>query len=282
MPPGRALRAADVVEVQVALLAPDASGAGQAAALQRIARAAAERDARVPRELRPFRVDQLPDRLTFAEAMAFPRRGQGTMWALVGVGGDDLTARGADLAATPTFVVAGPGRSGKSTLLSTMARSLLAGGSRLAIVAPRPSPLRGLEGEAGVVAVFQGPDLAPEELRAALDEMGPAGVVLIDDAELVKDTRAGADLSRIARAAGTPGRGLILAGEADALNGAFVTWIVDAKRNRRGALLSPQGMADGDLVGARLARSLLGGPIEPGRALVQLGEGGLLTLRTPA
>ena len=111
--------------------------------------------------------------------------------------------------------------------------------------------------------------------------MGPEGVVLIDDAELVKDTRAGADLSLIARGAGAPGRALVLAGDADALNGAFVTWIVDARRNRRGALLSPQGLADGDLVGARLARSLVGGPIEPGRALVQLGEGGLLTLRTP-
>ena len=282
LPSGRALRVADGAEVQVALLAPDASGAGQGAALRRIAGEAAARDAGVGAWGRPFRVDQLPDRLTFAEAWAYPRSEQAALWAMVGVGGDELAAMGADLASAPTFVVAGPTRSGRSTVLLTMARSLLAGGARLTIVAPRTSPLRDLEGEAGVVRVHRDPELAPEDLRTTLAEMGRPGVVLIDDAELLKDTRAGADLSQLARAAAGPGLGLVLAGEADVLNAAFVTWIAEARHNRRGALLSPQGLADGDLIGVRVPRSLLGGAVEPGRALVHFGDGRLVTLRVPS
>ena len=48
LPPGRAFRAGSGTELQVALLAPDASGQGQAAALQAIAAHCRSRDAAVP------------------------------------------------------------------------------------------------------------------------------------------------------------------------------------------------------------------------------------------
>ncbi len=66
--PGRAFRAGTGTETQVALLAPDPSGQGQAAALRQVAGWAAGRDAWVPRSRRPFRVDLLPSRITFADA----------------------------------------------------------------------------------------------------------------------------------------------------------------------------------------------------------------------
>ncbi len=62
----------------------------------------------------------------------------------------------------------------------------------------------------------------------------------------------------------------------------FTGWQVDVKKNRRGALLSPQNMTDGDLVGIRVARSSLSSQVTPGRALVHFGNGDLITVQVPA
>ena len=64
----RSFRAGAGTETQVALLVPDSSGQGQAAALRQVAGWAAARDAAVPRARRPFRVDLLPARISFEEA----------------------------------------------------------------------------------------------------------------------------------------------------------------------------------------------------------------------
>ena len=58
-------------------------------------------------------------------------------------------------------------------------------------------------------------------------------------------------------------------------------WQVDAKRARRGCLLSPQQITDGDLIGTRLQRSLIGEPIKPGRALLNTGNGMIMTVAVP-
>ena len=140
MPPGRALRNETGVETQVALLAADASGPGQAAALDAIAAAASQRDAGVPRARRPFRVDLLPGRVGFEQAWRLRATGS-PLFALVGVGGDDLTALGPDLGqGMAAFVVAGPMRSGRSTVLVSMARSLLLAGAQLVLITPVPLP----------------------------------------------------------------------------------------------------------------------------------------------
>jgi len=56
---------------------------------------------------------------------------------------------------------------------------------------------------------------------------------------------------------------------------------VDLRRNRHGALLCPQGITDGDLIGIRLPRSSVGGQIQPGRALLHDGSGELVTVQVP-
>ena len=65
---------------------------GQAAALAAIAAEAQARDADVPRARRPFRVDVLPARLSFDAGVGPARRpaDDRPLWALVGVGGDEL------------------------------------------------------------------------------------------------------------------------------------------------------------------------------------------------
>ena len=242
------------------------------------------RDSHVPRERQPFRVDVLPARPTFDQAWRLRLdTAERPMWGMVGVGGDELGAHGVELTAgARAFVIGGPPRSGRSTVLLTMARSFLLGGASLVVAAPRSSPLAELDGAPGVLSVFAVGDVRPDELTAALDRAPGPCVVLMDDAELLRDCAA-ADVLPTRPALWSrppPGSGagrqrrrhlhrfLRLAGG-------------EAPKCRQGALLSPQDPTDGDLIGARLPRSAVGGAVQPGRALVHLGDSHLRTVAVP-
>jgi DNA segregation ATPase FtsK/SpoIIIE, S-DNA-T family len=204
------------------------------------------------------------------------------MWALVGVGGDELAAYGPDLAdGVPAFIVAGPAKSGRSTVLTSMARSLLAAGTPVVVATPRPSPLRNLAGQPGVVAAFEGLDIDEEALQSALESAGERCVVLIDDAELVKDCDAAGIFGQILSRGADSGRALVFAGDAESICLGFGGWQVDAKRARRGCLTAPQSLPEGQLIGATLSHSMTGAPTRPGRALLHLGDGRLFTVAVP-
>jgi DNA segregation ATPase FtsK/SpoIIIE, S-DNA-T family len=284
IPPGRAFRTGSGVEIQVALLAQDASGQGQATALRDIAASCASRDASVPAARRPFRVDVLPSRITFTDAWRLrPAAGTGPLWGLVGVGGDELTACGPDLAdGVPAFIVGGPPKSGRSTILASMARSFLAAGTPVLLATPRPSPLRALGGVDGVLRVFEGDDLDEGEFAAALAAAGDRCAVLIDDAELLKNCDASGELSGIIAFGSDSGRALVFAGDADSICVGFAGWQVDAKRARRGCLTGPQTLPEGELIGVRLTHSMTGQPTRPGRCLLNVGDGNLVTVTVPA
>ncbi|WP_430791935.1 FtsK/SpoIIIE domain-containing protein [Actinoplanes sp. G11-F43] len=281
IPPGRAIRAGDKAELQIALLPGAASGQAQAAALRVIAAESTARDAAVPAGRRPFRVDQLPDRLTASEAAEFvPVPRPGPMWALAGVGGDELTAMGPDLASNPTFVIGGPPRSGRSTALLTMALSLLDGGSRLVVAAPRRSPLRDLAGRAGVLAVFAGDDVVKAELLEILGGTAEPVVIVVDDADNLAKSLADSIFTEIARTGAEKGRALLVAGQTDRLLSGFSGWIPELRRNRQGLLISPQAPGDGELIGGKLTRSRLGAG-KAGRAFLSDGSGRLTTIQIP-
>ncbi|HYH26062.1 MAG TPA: FtsK/SpoIIIE domain-containing protein [Blastococcus sp.] len=283
MPPGRAVTVGGAVETQVALLAEDESGQGQAAAIAGIAEAAQVRDALVPRSSRPFRIDVLPSRLTFEAAWRMRPVGAGPGFALVGVGGDELVASGPDLVGgVPAFVVAGPARSGKSTVLVAMAESLLRQGTPIAVCAPKASPLRSLAGRPGVVAVVEEvstPAGRWRELLAA--EPGRPLVLLLDDGDVLRDVPASEVFREVVRGDAGHGRSLVLGGNADSICTGLSGWQVDARRARQGVLLSPQGSTDGDLIGVRVPRGVIGGPVRPGRGLLHLGDSSLLTVAVP-
>jgi len=283
IPPGRAFRAGSGAELQVALLAPDASGQGQAAALHSIAAQCRSRDAAVPAARRPFRVDLLPSRITFADAWQLRTASAGPLWGMVGVGGDTLTALGPDLASgVPCFIVAGPAKSGRSTILLSMARSFLAAGTPLVLAAPRPSPLRLLASSPGLVGLFDTPELGDADLAGALASFSGPGVVLIDDAEMLHDCGAASELSRLIAFGADSGRALVFAGDAESVGVGFSGWQVEARRARRGCLTAPTAVPEGELIGVRLPRDVVSQPASPGRCLLNTGDGSLITVTVPA
>jgi S-DNA-T family DNA segregation ATPase FtsK/SpoIIIE len=282
---GRAFRAGTGTETQVALLAPDPSGQGQAAALRQVAAWATGRDAGVPRSRRPFRVDSLPSRITFGDAWRLRPAATAArpLWGLAGVGGDELTALGPDLSdGAPAFIVAGPARSGRSAILASMTRSFLAGGAQAILVTPRPSPLRSLASLPGVVRSFEQSDLGEEELAGAIASLTAPAAVVIDDADLLADCEAGGELSKIITRGSGRSLALVVAGDADILASGFGGWQADARRARRGCLTAPQTLPEGDLIGARLTHAHISGHVRAGRALLNTGDGHLTTVTIPA
>ena len=239
----------------------------------------------MPRALRPFRVDVLPSRITFADTWKLrPAAMAGRpLWGLVGVGGDELTALGPDLSdGTPAFIVAGPARSGRSAVTASMTRSFLASGAQVILVTPRPSPLRALASRPGVARSFEQSDLGGDELAAALASLtGPAAVV-IDDADLLTDCEAGGELSKIITRGAGRSLALVVAGDPDTLASGFGGWPADARRARRGCLTAPQTLPEGELIGVRLTHAHTGSPVRPGRALLNTGDGNLITVTIPA
>ena len=281
---GRGFRAGSGTEVQVAMLGLDPAGQAQNEAVRTLGAELTAREGLASAAQRPFRVDDLPSGLTIDQAFEFAIDGDenAPMWAMVGVGGDQLVAHGIDLERdAPTFVVAGPARSGRSTLLAVMAHSLLRTGTELVIACPRASPLRDLAGVPGVRAVLTHTELTEGDLAPLLDPDGTPVVFIVDDGEMLMDAPAKTWLRAYIRSAGDCRRGLILGGNAAEICAGFSGWQVDLKKNRRGALLSPQSTVDGDLLGARVARSMISAKISQGRALVHLGSGELLTLQVP-
>ncbi|MCX4989248.1 MULTISPECIES: FtsK/SpoIIIE domain-containing protein [unclassified Streptomyces] len=286
IPPGRGYRNEHGTETQFALLAEDSTGQGQAAAIGAIGEAAAARDAGLPRGRRPFRVDVLPTRIGFTDAweMRDPDASRSRLWSLVGIGGDDIMGFGPDLSqGVPTFVIAGPAKSGRSTTLLNMARSYLAQGVRLVVAAPRPSPLRELDGQDGVLKVFDEDDIESDDLREAIDSASREEpiVVLVDDGEVLEDCDAETVFKRIVQRGAERGLGLVIAGDEEDVCSGFSGWQVEMKKGRRGILLSPQDSSAGELIGIRTNRSMVGGPVAPGKGLLHLGDGEPLTVTTP-
>ncbi|MFJ5039750.1 FtsK/SpoIIIE domain-containing protein [Streptomyces parvulus] len=286
IPPGRAFRNEAGTETQFALLSEDTTGQGQAAAITAIGEAAAVRDAEVPRARRPFRVDSLPSRISFPEAWELrdPEASRSKLWALIGIGGDEIVGFGPDLAdGVPSFVIAGPAKSGRSTVLMNVAQSLLAQGTRLVVAAPRQSPMRQLDGADGVLKVFTGDDIDEDEFEELIDQasLEEPIAVLVDDGEILEDCDAESQMKKIVSRGAERGLALVIAGDEEDVCSGFSGWQVDAKKARRGILLSPQESSSGDLIGLRVSRAMVGGPVAPGKGMLHLGDGELRTVVVP-
>jgi S-DNA-T family DNA segregation ATPase FtsK/SpoIIIE len=280
--PGRAFQADSGIECQVAVLqeassgpdtALDVSGGGQAAALRSIG----ERSRVLFPDARPTprTIVEMPKSLSIDRMFAFPEPGgRSSLFAALGVGGDDVTQQGPDLGTdAPTFVVAGPARSGRSTVLRAMAESLLRRGTSIVVLAPMASPVRDLEGRDGVLGVFTELDVPAQEL-ADLVEGRPGTVIVMDDGEMLKEMPARTWLRGFIRDAKSNEQGLIVGGDLDELGTGFGTaWNVDVKRARRGIVLSPSSAIDGDLIGVKISRSVCSSRVVLGTGYAHFGTG---------
>ena len=261
MPPGRAVQVGTAAEVQV----------GWAASVPPV-------EAVAPGAPLPFRVDALPERVGYDPALLAPEAAA-RLWVPVGMGGDELGPIGVDLSADGSaMVVCGPPRTGRSTTLVTIARSLLDRGERVVLVAPRASPLRRLSARPGVLGMIT-TATAMDDLHSLLADMPDPLTVLVDDVELLTDTPVGQALEWYAKQIRDAERGLVVAGTTSELLSAFRGVAVEARKHRLGVLLCPESTVDGDVLNARLPRSVVGARI-PGRGVL-VRHGALTAVQVP-
>lgn len=275
MPPGRALWMPGGHETQVALLGPDPAGAAQNSALGALA---AELDS-VPPDERPRPVVPMPSevRLSDIGPILHERRSSGgDLTVTLGVGGAELRPISVDLLGCgPTFLIAGPRSSGRTTALATVLESLRPVGDerRTVVLAPRPSLLRRLA-EDDAVRRPERIEVHPtvEAFAAESDRLlASSGLnLLVDDAERFLEGPAASILERFLRDATDRSNVLVAAGTTHTLSTAYAPWVKEARNNRNGVLLTPQGREDGYVLGLTLPRAGLG-PQPPGRGLLALG-----------
>ncbi len=273
--PGRAFRSVSQLEVQIAVLDRDLSGQSQSDAFRSLAAWATERDAAVPINLQPQPIRSMPTRVTLSEldglGAATPERPM-RLPMLLGVGGDDVSPQWIDLADDgPAFLVGGPPRSGKSSVLCALATQFITRGIAVILVAPKKSPLADMAHVAGVRRAFLGADAESIEFEDCLD--ATPFVVLVDDADLV-DTANESLIELASRRTGDAA--LIVAGTTEFLrSGSYKSFVADARKSRCGMLLCPESSFDGQMLSLSLPRgTAITGP--PGRGF--LGVGGEHTL----
>jgi S-DNA-T family DNA segregation ATPase FtsK/SpoIIIE len=171
-------------------------------------------------------------------------------WRLpVGLGERALAPAGFSLFGGEHALVAGPGRSGRSTTLRVISQVACEADALVVTVAGPRSPLR----------ATYGPGDAHRAAAEVLASDRPA-ILLVDDAELVDDP-SGALAGLVE--GHDPRVAVIAAGRADVLRSAYTHWTRAIRRSKAGLLLQPNVDLDGELVGVTLPR----------RAPVALGAG---------
>jgi S-DNA-T family DNA segregation ATPase FtsK/SpoIIIE len=202
---------------------------------------------------KPTVVGQLPERVTVAE-LGVRAELAGQPWRIpVGIRESDLEPALLEAYEGEHVLVAGPPRSGRSTMLLAMVEALRAGaaadGVDLAVwgVCGRRSPLASA---AGLDRCVVGDDGLAALLAAARVHRGRL-VLLVDDAEQLDDT----DQSFAGLLAARPTDLLVIAsGRSDDLRTLYGHWTKTVRKSRCGVLLQPNVDYDGELVGATLPR----------------------------
>jgi S-DNA-T family DNA segregation ATPase FtsK/SpoIIIE len=282
LPPGRALFGAAGTELQFAIVSRDTSGEAQTAALRALIEDVSTHYEGFPQLAdlpRPFRVDPLPSYIALSAAYELPLESTSTApTPVVAVGGDELSRVTIDWEQTQGFVVAGTRGSGRSSTLAAIAHQLAWAASPALVVAPRESVLTEVAATHGIPVVSE-PTTDAGELLALLDRipdaLGKRVTVLIDDADLLKQTPLEQGLSGL-----TSQVGFCVAVETEAASTLFGGPFVAAKKARQGLVLSPTNAMTGtQLMGAQIPRYMLGAGT-PG-AGVLFRDAAWLSVRVP-
>jgi S-DNA-T family DNA segregation ATPase FtsK/SpoIIIE len=236
--PGRAMVAETRQVIQVGRPQPNL-----AAAVAAVAAAAG------PATRPPAAIEALPVRVSLARILDAAKLDAVPLLVPVGVGDRTLAPASLVLFEGDHALVAGPARSGKSTVLCTIAGVLRrrAPDALVLGVALRRSPLRSSPDLQRVVTAYG-------QLAAALAEPAAGSgshFLLIDDADQIEDPD-----QVIAGLLSSPRDDLhvIAAGQADTLRTQYGHWTQSVRRSKVGLLIQPNVDLDGDLLGLTLPR----------------------------
>ncbi|ADU47803.1 FHA domain containing protein [Intrasporangium calvum DSM 43043] len=207
----------------------------------------------------PWRVAPLPHAVAWNDLPP-----AGPDWLVLGLGGDDARPLGfeAGWVGRRALVVGGP-RSGRSTVLATMARQLADAGRPTVVVATRRTPLSWLAGtpQFHLVSAQDGGRL--RQLREAHPDLS----VLVDDAEGLDGSPAEPVVLEVAHDLGHPSSWCVAAVDARRAASLYRGVVPELARHATGVVLSPVSPNDGDVLGIRveIARHRL-----PGRGVIVL------------
>ena len=211
---------------------------------------------------KPSVVGQLPTSVTVAE-LGVAAHVDSEPWRLpVGVCESDLEPGLLEVFEGEHVLIAGPARSGKSTLLLALAESLRAAGITAWGMGGRRSPLP----QAGLERCAVGEEEVSTLLASARVHQGPL-LLLIDDAEQFEDS----DQAIAGLLSGRTSDLLVVAaGRSDDLRSLYSHWTKTVRKARCGVLLQPNVDFDGDLLGVTLPRRA---PVAltPGRGYLAAG-----------
>ncbi|MEP7022093.1 MAG: FtsK/SpoIIIE domain-containing protein, partial [Pseudonocardiales bacterium] len=255
MPAGRAIRAADAAEVQIAFVGTAPSPSEQAGFVRAVASQPRIDSGGGPDAgIGVIRLRSLPTRIALDALNPTPGR------FTIGAGGDAAAAVSVDLfAGAGRLLIAGPARSGRSSALHTLLVQAVREGVAVVVAAPRRSPLVSAAEYHGIAVV--GPDAAPQ---AAGLPAHPRTLLLVDDSEAFLDTLAGDALTASVRAA-PAALAAVVASDSDDLALTYRGVAAEVRRSRC-ALVLARGPGDGDLIGRSLPRRH--GQMPPGRGVL--------------
>lgn len=200
-------------------------------------------------------IGRLPDEITVSQLGATPSL-LGEPWLLpIGLHESTLTPVSLEVYGGEHVLIAGPARSGKSTLLLALAESLRTTpadkrkdgtAAKIWAICNRRSPLA----EANLDRVAVGADQVPALLAGLRLERGPV-FLLIDDAENFDD---GDQSIAALLATNQAGLCIIASGRSADLRGLYSHWSKTVRKSRLGVLLQPDVDYDGELLGVMVPR----------------------------
>lgn len=215
----------------------------------------------------------LPDDVTL-EALGVEPHLDGEPWRIpVGLQETNLAPAYLDVYDGEHVLIAGPARSGRSTLLLALAGALRGratpqGPVKVWGLCTRRSPLQ----DAGLDRVAVGPEEVAALVASIRMERGPV-VLLVDDAERFEDTDQ--SLNGLV-SSGQPGLLIIAAGRAADLRGLYAHWTKTLRKSRLGVVLRPDIDYDGDMIGTSTLPRQAPVALTAGRGY--LGAGGQVML----
>lgn len=238
--PGRCVSVEDLLQMQVATTDMDL-GDAVATIKQRFVDSVSKAEV----------IGQLPTDLSVHDLGAHADL-SGEPWRIpVGIGEFDLSPAYLELYEGEHILVAGPARSGKSTLLLALAEILSSGQGvheppQVWAICSRRSPLASAEFDHLAVGEDEVPALVAQ-LRLAMNPV----VLLIDDADSFADHDK--SLASLVEKP-IPGLCVIGAGRSDELRSLYSHWTKTLRKSKCGVLLQPNVDFDGELLGAKIPR----------------------------